>query len=143
VMQTPHIKTMKHFLALLVFTVIANCCISQKAYDPCQKLDTNTIKKLLIGTWVDMKDTTHIMTITPDSVEETIIINRVLGKDADVSNWNYKFQDNFLSTDAVTCYTLREYKAGYAHNVDLNINAVDDHYLLLGASGKSVFKRKN
>jgi hypothetical protein len=142
-MQTPHIKIMKHLIAIVLFAIIANTSVSQKVYDPCQKLDTNTIKKLLIGTWVDMKDTTHIMTITSDSVEETIIINRVLGKDADVSYWNYKFQDNFLSTDAVTCYTLREYKAGYAHNVDLNINSVDEHYLLLGASGKSVFKKRN
>ena len=133
---------MKQIIALISFIVITNCCISQKVYDPCQKLDTNTIKKLLVGTWVDTRDTTHIMVITTDSVEETIYINRVIGKDADISYWNYKFIDNFLSTDAVTCYTLREYKAGYDHHVDLNINAVDDKFLLFGASGKSVFKKK-
>jgi hypothetical protein len=133
---------MKYVTTLLALLVMTAICSGQKVYDPCQKLDTNTIKKLLIGTWIDMKDTTHIIVITADSVEETIIINRVIGKDADVSYWNYKFIDNFLSTDAVTCYTFREYKAGYDHKVDININAIDEHFLLMGASGKSVFKRR-
>jgi len=131
--------------ALLIITLLlstlAYCQDIPKPYDPCQKLDTNNIKKLLIGTWVDTKDPSHIIVITDDSVEETILIK--IGNDTheDQSFWNYKLIDNLFSNDDVTCYTLREYKAGYDHHVDNAINGIDSHYMLLGSSGKLVFKK--
>jgi len=129
------------FIVSLFFASIAYSQDAPKPGDPCQKMDTNTIKKLLVGTWVDAKDPTHVMVITDDSVEETIIIKMGNDTHKDVSYWNYKLTDNIFSTDDVTCYTLRQFKAGYDHHVDNAINTVDAHYLLLGASGTTVFKR--
>lgn len=134
---------MKYLTAVLAFLAIATFSVAQKTYDPCQKMDTNTIKKLILGTWVEVKDTTHLLVVTPDSVEETIVINLGGKQSTNQSFWNYKFTDNLFSTDDVTCYSLREYKEGYDHHVDLSINAIDSHFLLIGASGKTVYKRKS
>jgi hypothetical protein len=130
------------FISAFLLSTVAYSQDAPKTFDPCQKLDTNTIKKLLIGTWVDSKDPSHVMVITDDSVEETIVIKMGNDSHKDASFWNYKIIDNLFSTDDVTCYTLRQYKEGYAHNVDNAINAIDSHYLLLGGSGKIVFKRQ-
>jgi hypothetical protein len=97
---------------------------------------------LLIGTWEDTKDPSHVMVITSDSVEETIIITMGSETHKNESYWNYKIIDNIFSTDEVTCYSLRQYKEGYDHHVDNTINAVDAHYLIFGAGGKTMFKRK-
>ena len=139
-------KNMKYIVTLFLLVALANTGIGQSApkpSDPCQKLDTNTIKKLIIGTWVEVKDTSHIIVITTDSVEETIIVNLNGKPSANQSFWNYKFTDNIFSTDDITCYSLREYKEGYNHNVDIAINFIDAKYLLMGSSGKTVFKRRN
>ncbi|HXB11217.1 MAG TPA: hypothetical protein VNZ45_04470 [Bacteroidia bacterium] len=133
---------MKYIVAILSLMLIASYSQAQKVYDPCQKLDTNDIKKLIVGTWVDTKDSSHVMVITDDSVEENIIVNMGGKVSTNYSYWNYKFTDNIFTTDAVTCYSLREYKEGYSSHVDLSINSIDAHYLLIGASGKKVFKRK-
>jgi hypothetical protein len=135
---------MKHLVALLLLS-FASYGYSQdapKTYNPCQKLDTNTIKQLLIGTWVDTKDPSHIMVITTDSVEETIIVTMGSDTRTNESYWNYQLVDNIFSSDDVTCYSLREYKEGYNHHVDNSINSLDKNYLLFGAAGKIVFKRK-
>jgi hypothetical protein len=111
--------------------------------DPCQKLDTNSIKKMLQGTWVDVKDSNHIFIVTIDSVEETIVINMNGKPSVNQSFWNYKFTDNVFSTDAVTCYSLVEYKEGYPHNVELAINLLDSHYFIIGRTGKTIYRRKS
>jgi hypothetical protein len=137
---------MKYIVILSFLFAIAIQAKSQdspKAYDPCQKLDTNAIKQLIIGTWVDAKDTNHVMVITSDSVEENILIIEGLNKKVNQSYWNYKFTDNMFSSDAVTCYSLLEYHENFKSHTELAINAIDQHYLLLGGSGKKVFRRKN
>jgi hypothetical protein len=136
---------MKHLFSLAVLLLISVCAYSQnvpKPADPCQKLDTVTLKNLILGTWVDMQDPTHIMTITTDSVEETISVT--MGKDTKQNNsyWNYKITDNLFSTDDATCYSIEEYKDGYSHHVKIAINSVDSHYMLTGGEGNSVFKKK-
>jgi hypothetical protein len=127
--------------AFLLFAGAGWCQDAPKPADPCQKLDTNMIKKLLIGIWVDTKDPSHTMVITNDSVEETIVIKMGNDSHSDLSYWNYKVTDNIFSTDDVTCYTLSQFKAGYDHHVDNAINSINTHYMLLGASGNVVFKR--
>ena len=133
---------MKNIFILLTFLSITLQCKSQKAYDPCQKLDTNTIKRLIIGTWVEVKDTSHVLVITDDSLEESIVIMEGVIKKLNVSYWNYKFTDNIFSSDDVTCYSLYEYKEGYGNHITTAINGLDEHFLLLGASGKTAFKRR-
>jgi hypothetical protein len=134
---------MKYILVLIAITAFTLESKSQKVYDPCQKLDTNTIKRLIIGTWVDVKDTSHTMIITEDSLTERILITDGGFKKVNTSYWSYKFTDNMFSSDDVTCYSLVEYKEGLAHKTDYAINAIDNNYFLLGASGKWVYKRKN
>lgn len=131
------------FSIIILFAIQGKSQNAPKVYDPCQKLDTNKIKQLILGTWVDMKDTSHIMTFTDDSLTERILIVEGAVKKINWSFWSYKFTDNIFGTDDVTCYSLVEYKEGYSHHVDFAINAIDDHYLLLGASGKTAFKKKN
>jgi hypothetical protein len=133
---------MKYIILIFSLAFIVNYTNAQKVYDPCQKLDTNTIRKLIVGTWVDTKDSSHVMVITDDSVEENIIVNMGGKVSTNYSYWNYKFIDNIFSTDDATCYSLREYKDGYSSHVDLSINSIDAHFLLIGASGKKIFKRK-
>lgn len=137
---------MKYILiiaSLLAFGVRGKSQNTPKVYDPCQAIDTAKMRQLIIGTWVDAKDTTHIMVITPDSVEETIRIVEGNNKKTDVSYWNYKFTDNEFSSDQVTCYSLYEFVGGLSLHTEYAINSIDEHYLLLGASGKMVFRRKN
>jgi hypothetical protein len=129
--------------SLMLLTIKANCQSAPNPADPCLKLDTNKIRQMMQGTWVETGDTNHILTITPDSVEETIIIGSGINKKTNLSYWNYKYTDNIFSSDAVTCYSLVETKEGYTHHQDFAINSIDAHYMLLGASGKKVFKRKN
>jgi hypothetical protein len=133
---------MKHIVTILAIALIANIGFAQKAYTPCQQLDTNKIKDLLIGTWVQADDTAHTLVITDDTLTENITVMMGNVPTRNVSYWSYKFTDNFLSTDAVTCYSLREYKDGYDKHTDVSINSIDGHYLLLGAEGKKVFKKK-
>lgn len=114
-----------------------------KVYDPCQKLDTNTIKKLILGTWVEVSDTSHVLMFTEDSLTESILINEGGIEKKNISYWSYKFTDNMFSSDDVTCYSLYEYKEGYAHHTDFPINALAANYMLLGSTGKKVYKRKN
>jgi hypothetical protein len=132
---------------LLIFNFFLNICICQsqnipKPQDPCQKLDTNTIRRLIIGTWVEMQDTSHIMTITSDSVEETIVVMMGKNKQENNSYWNYRFEENIFSTDQISCYSIIEFHEGYNDKVTIAINSVDNHYLLMGASGKKVFKKR-
>jgi hypothetical protein len=137
---------MKHLLIVFFFLAIGipdYCQNTPKIYDPCQKLDTNTIKQLLIGNWVDMSDTSHKMVITEDSLTESVLVIENGMKKVHTSYWSYKFTDNIFSTDEVTCYSLYEFKEGFAHHIDYAINAIDEHFLLLGASGKMAFKKKN
>jgi hypothetical protein len=134
---------MKYIIALFVLFAITVQCKSQKVYDPCQTMDTNTIKQLIIGTWVDVKDSNHVIVMTSDSVEETIVIGSGVNKKVNVSYLNYKFTDNVFSSDAVTCYSLVEYLQGYPNHTDFAINSVDAHYLLLGSTGKAIYKRRN
>ncbi|HSY75943.1 MAG TPA: hypothetical protein VK890_03755 [Bacteroidia bacterium] len=135
---------MKYIIIFALF-LSANFCFAQNApkpVDPCQKLDTNNIKDLLLGTWIDQGDTSHHIYFSPDSLVETIK-TMVDGKfKIDISYWSYKFVDNLFSTDAVTCYSLRESKEGYAHHTDVGINYIDAHYMLMGSGGKAVFKKK-
>ncbi len=130
------------FLVLggLIMGVSGTC---QKVYDPCQKLDTNTIKKLILGTWVEMADTSHVLVVTEDTLTERILIDEGGVKKINLSYWSYKFTDNMFSSDDVTCYSLFEYKEGYSHHTDFPINAIDVNYMLLGSTGKKVYKRKN
>lgn len=137
---------MKHFACLILFALMAISARCQNAApdpaNPCEKLDTNKIKNLIIGTWVDVKDSTHIITVTYDSVEETVVIQLDGRNSTDQSFWNYSFTDNIFSTDAVTCYSLIEYKPGYETKQKVAINYIDSNYMLMGAEGKTVFKRK-
>jgi hypothetical protein len=140
------IYKMKYLSGLLFFLAIAirgNSQAAPKVFDPCQKLDTNTIKQLIIGNWVDMNDTSHKLSVTVDSLTESILVMEGGVKKIHTSYWSYKFTDNIFSSDEVTCYSLFEYKEGFAHHIDYAINAISENYLLLGASGKMVFKRKN
>lgn len=135
---------MKHAL-LIISLFAATHCFAQsvpKPADPCQKLDTNTIKQLLLGTWVDMNDTSHTMYFSEDSLVENIKVSMGSTFKQDVSYWSYKLVDNLFSSDAVTCYSIREIKEGYSHHTDVSINSIDSHYMLLGSSGKNVFKKK-
>ncbi len=136
-------KYILFMICILGSAIKANSQNAPKVYDPCEKLDTNTIKQLIIGTWVDMKDTSHVMVITVDSLTESILVLEGSTKKIHTSYWSYKFTDNIFSSDEVTCYSLYEYKAGFAHHIDYAINAIDQNYLLLGAEGKAGFKRKN
>ena len=60
-----------------------------------------------------------------------------------MSYFNYKFTDNMFSSDDVTCYSLVEYLPGTTGHTDFAINSITNEYLLLGATGKMAFKRKN
>jgi len=136
---------MKGTLAVILLLLCANFSNAQSApapFDPCQKLDTNNIKQLIYATWVDVNDTSHTLYITSDSLVEKIVV--VMGgvPKTDISYWSYKFVDNLFSTDAVTCYSIREFKDGYSHHTDVGINGISKDYLLLGSNGKKVFKRK-
>ncbi len=137
---------MKHFPLLTLLLLFTTYTFAQKPIpapvSPCQKLDTGTIKNLIIGTWIDVKDSTHIITVTYDSVEETVVIQVGGRTSRDKSYWNYRFTDNIFSTDAVTCYTLLEYLPDYPGKEKVAINYIDSDYMLLGAEGKVVFKRK-
>jgi len=136
---------MKHIITTAVALLFTTVCFAQdvpKPADPCMKADTNQIKQLLIGTWTDVKDTTHHIIITPDSLTEIIVAKMGTVIKYNTSYWSYKFTDNFASTDAVTCYTMREVKDGYTGHVDVPINYVDAHYLLTGTTGKTVYKKK-
>lgn len=128
---------------LLMFATIAQCQSSFKIYDPCQQLDTNNIRQLLTGTWVDVRDTSHILTITDDSLTEKIVIDEGTGKKVNVSYFSYRFTDNMFSSDAVTCYSIVEYMQGFQTHTDFAINSITHNYLMLGATGKMAFKRKN
>jgi len=137
---------MKHVLIFIFFLAISiqvKCQDSPKPADPCQQLDTNTIKQLIIGTWVDTKDTGHTLIITDDSLTERIQIGEGMNKKINTSFFSYKFTDNIFSTDAVTCYSFVEYMQGYKTHTDFAINSVTKNYLLLGSTGKMVFKRRN
>ena len=137
---------MKYIVALsifLAFTVQGKSQSTPKIYDPCQKIDTNQIKQLIIGTWVDMKDTSHVLVFTEDSLTEKIVIVEGINSKVNLSYFSYKFTDNLFSSDDVTCYSLVEYVQGYSTHTDFAINSVTQNYLLLGASGKMVFKRRN
>ncbi len=96
----------------------------------------------MLGTWVDIKDSTHIITVTDDSVEETVVIQLDGKNSTDQSFWNYRFTDNIFSTDAVTCYSLVEFKPDFDRKQKVAINYIDSNYMLLGAEGKTVFRRK-
>ena len=133
---------MKGILLCSVALLIAVIGKSQKVYDPCQKLDTNKIKQLILGTWIDIKDTSHVLTFTEDSLTERILIDNNGVKKINMSYWSYKFTDNIFSSDAVTCYSLYEYKEGYSHHTDFPVNGIDNNFLLLGSTGKNAYKRK-
>lgn len=133
---------MKHILILFCLALTTNICIAQTPADPCKKLDTNNLRTALTGTWVEVTDTSHKLIFTPDTLTEVIVVTLGNKPSYNTSYWNYKFIDNFLSTDALTCWSLREYKDDYNSHTDVNINSIDGQYLLLGASGKKVFKKK-
>lgn len=136
---------MKYIIVLSVFLAIAVQGKSQsapKVYDPCQQLDTNTIKQLIIGTWVDVNDTSHVLTINEDTLTEKIVIQEGGENNVNISYFSYKFTDNIFSSDSVTCYSIVEYVSGAPGNTDFAINSITHDYLLLGSTGKMVFKRK-
>ena len=136
---------MKYVVIIFSFILFTSYCKAQNApspVDPCQKLDTNNIKQLLLGIWADVNDTSHTIYFSPDSLVESIKVNMDGKPKSDVSYWSYKLIDNLFSSDAVTCYSLREMKEGYAHHTDVAINTIDSHYMLLGSSGKLVFKKR-
>jgi hypothetical protein len=133
---------MKNVLLIFSLALITLTCKSQKVYAPCQKLDTNTIKRLIIGTWIDAKDSSHILVVTEDSITENILIMEGGIRKVNTSYWSYSFTDNIFSSDEVTCYSLREFKDGFTHHIDYAINAIDQQYLLLGSTGKNAYKRK-
>ena len=136
---------MKYVVVILASLLSASYCKAQNApapADPCQKLDTNNIKSLLLGTWADVNDTSHTIYFSPDSLVENIKVTMDGKPKSDVSYWSYKLIDNLFSSDAVTCYSLREMKEGYAHHTDVAINSIDAHYLLMGSGGKTVFKKR-
>ena len=137
---------MKYILFLIAFLAVASHVKSQdspKPADPCQQMDTNKIKQLIIGTWVDAKDTSHVLIITDDSLTEKIVISEGISKKVNVSYFSYKFTDNIFSSDAVTCYSLVEYIPGYPTHTDFAINSISTNYMLLGSTGKMVYKRRN
>ena len=133
---------MKYLFTLAGFALFAIQVTAQKVYDPCQKLDTNKIKRLIIGTWVDQKDTSHVLVVTEDSITENIQIMEGGYKKVNTSYWSYKFTDNIFSTDEATCYSIYEYKEGFTSHIDYAINAIDEHYMLLGSTGKNIYKKK-
>ncbi len=137
---------MKNLLFTAIFALVANLSPCQthipSPAEPCAKLDTDKIKNLMLGTWVDIKDSTHIITVTDDSVEETVVIQLDGKNSTDQSFWNYRFTDNIFSTDAVTCYSLVEFKPDFDRKQKVAINYIDSNYMLLGAEGKTVFRRK-
>lgn len=140
-----YLLSMKRILVVLPLILLAiksNCQEVPKPADPCMKLDTNNIKQLIIGNWVDISDTNHKLVIIFDSIEETASIGEGIHKKVDVSYWNYHFTDNIFGTDVVTCYSLIETKVGYPHPVKYAINSIDANYMLLGAEGKWVYRRK-
>jgi len=132
-------------ITVIIVFILSLDCRAQKVpspSDPCQKLDTNNIKQLLLGAWVDVNDTSHTIYFSPDSLVESINVNMDGKPKSDVSYWSYKLIDNLFSSDAVTCYSLREMKEGYAHHTDVAVNGIDAHYMLLGSGGKQVFKKR-
>jgi hypothetical protein len=131
------------FIFFMAIVVQGKCQDSPKPADPCQQLDTNKIKLLILGTWVDRKDTNHVLIITEDSLTERIQIGDGMNKKINTSYFSYKFTDNIFSSDAVTCYSIVEYVPGYPNHTDFAINSVTQNYLLLGSTGKVVFKRRN
>jgi hypothetical protein len=131
------------FSAILLMTIQCKAQNAPKPSDPCQKLDTNNIKELILGTWVDMSDSNHSLIINEDTLTENILIVEGGTKKVHTSYWSYTFTDNIFSSDAVTCYSIREFKEGYSHHEDVAINSLDAHYMLLGAEGKTIYKRKN
>jgi hypothetical protein len=136
---------MKYIVCIFSFLLFTNYGKAQnvpKAADPCQKLDTNNLKQLILGTWVDMNDTSHTIYFSEDSLVERIKVVMDGKPKRDISYWGYKFIDNIFSTDAVTCFSLREFKEGYSHHTDVAINSIDAHYLLMGSAGKTAFKKK-
>jgi hypothetical protein len=136
---------MKHIVCIFSFFLFVSYGMAQnvlKSTDPCQKLDTNSLKQLILGTWVDVNDTAHTIYFSEDSLVERIKVVMEGKSKSDISYWAYKFIDNLFSTDAVTCYSLREYKDGYSHHTDVAINSIDAHYLLMGSAGKTVFKKR-
>ncbi len=133
---------MRYLFIFIAIALLSRGVNAQKVYDPCQKLDTNTIKHLIIGTWVDMKDSSHVLVVTEDSLTESILIMQGGFKKINTSYWSYSFTDNIFSSDEVTCYSLREFKDGFTHHIDYAINAIDQQYMLLGSTGKNIYKRK-
>lgn len=138
---------MKYILIFILIIFVAYHSKGQtlpKVYDPCQKLDTNTLKKIILGVWVEVKDTTHVLDISFDTLWETLSVkfNGLADKKTNRSWWFYSFTENFMSTDEVTCYSLREYRPNSPSHLDYAINALGDSYLLLGISGKTVYRRK-
>lgn len=129
-------------IALMAIAIPGKSQSSPKVYEPCQQFDTNTIKQLIIGTWVDTRDTSHVIAITDDSLTEKIIIDDGATKKFNISYFSYKFTDNMFSSDAVTCYSIVEYIDGSSTHTDFAINSITHDYMLLGATGKMVFKRK-
>jgi hypothetical protein len=127
---------------MLAFVMEGKSQDSPKVYDPCQKLDTNTIRQLMEGTWVDTKDTSHMLIITDDSLTERIVITEGASKKVNVSYFDYKFTDNMFSSDVVTCYSIVEFMDGNSTHTDFAINSITQDYMLLGATGKMVFKRR-
>jgi hypothetical protein len=137
---------MKYSMIFIFFLAISFQAKSQdspKPADPCQQLDTNKIKQLIIGTWVDIKDTTHVLIINEDTLTERIQIKDAVDKKINTSYFSYKFTDNIFSSDAVTCYSIVEYMPGFKTHTDFAINSVTQNYLLLGSTGKMAFKRRN
>lgn len=127
----------------MAFAIKGKCQNAPKPLDPCQKLDTNTIKQLLLGTWIDQSDTSHILTITDDTLTEKIVIVEGNVNKLNISYFSYKFTDNIFSTDAITCYSIVEYTEDSPTHTDFAINSITHNYLLLGGAGEKVFKRKN
>lgn len=141
--KTP--RKMKYTLILFFFLAFATYSKGQdmpKIYDPCQQFDTNAIRGLMTGTWIDSHDTSHLLIITDDSLTEKIVIMEGANKKVNVSYFSYKFTDNMFSSDAVTCYSLVEYMDGYPTHTTFAINSITPNYLLLGATGKMIYKRK-
>jgi hypothetical protein len=135
---------MKYILSIIIIALSSGTGFAQspKIYDPCEKLDTNKLRDMLTGTWVDPMDTAHKLVITPDTLDEIIYVDINGIQVRNQSYFSYRFIDNFLSTDALTCYSIREFKEDINHHTDLNLNSVDDHYLLVGASGRKEFVKK-
>jgi hypothetical protein len=131
------------FIFFLAISFQAKCQDLPKPADPCQQLDTNKIRDLITGTWVDMKDTNHVLVINEDSLTERIQIGEGMNRKINTSFFSYRFTDNIFSSDAVTCYSIVEYVQGYKTHTNFAINSITKNYLLLGSTGKMVFKRRN